>query len=36
MIREINLHFDPIDDDIVQALRSSVTKLVKTTNHQEK
>ncbi|CAF4697551.1 unnamed protein product [Rotaria socialis] len=36
LIREINLHFDPFDGDIVQTLKLSCTKLFKSMNHQEK
>jgi len=36
MIREINLHSDPFDGDIVQALESTFIKLIKNVDHQEK
>ncbi len=36
MIREINLYSDSLHGDIVQALKSSWTKLVKNLAHQEK
>jgi len=36
LIREINLHSDPFDGDIVQALESSFIKLIKNVHHQEK
>lgn len=35
MIREINLHSDPFDGDIVQALESTFIKLIKNVDHQE-
>jgi hypothetical protein len=36
LIREINLHSDPFDGDIVQALEPSFIKLIKNVHHQEK
>jgi hypothetical protein len=36
LIREINLHSDPFDGDIVQTLKLSCTKLFKNMDHQEK
>ena len=36
MIREINIHSDPFDGDIVQTLELSCTKLLKYLEHSQK